>query len=88
MIYRIENCDYGFEFRCPLTLDDLQKTDSPNVFFCGECQNNVYLCESKEEFDQLAQAKRCTMVHAGLYNSWFETKKTTEELLLGIPVFR
>jgi hypothetical protein len=33
----IENCDYTFEYKCPLEWSNLKKTKDSKVRFCGEC---------------------------------------------------
>ena len=55
----IENCDYTFEYKCPLEWSNLKKTKDSKVRFCGECDKNVYRCKSDEDIDKHIKLNHC-----------------------------
>ncbi len=60
MSMRIENC--AFTFKCPQTWEQLSQTDEKNVRFCGQCESNVHLCNTDEEFLQHVQNRHCIAI--------------------------
>ena len=53
-IYRphaIDNC-FEWEFKCPMEMGQLKRTDDDNVDFCPKCKKNVYLVHDTEELGE------------------------------------
>ena len=59
----IENCDYTFEYKCPLEWKNLKKTKDSKVRFCGECDKNVYRCTTDEDIDKHIELNHCIAVN-------------------------
>ncbi|MEN9903299.1 MAG: hypothetical protein RL651_1963 [Pseudomonadota bacterium] len=55
-------------FTCPMRWDDLQEADVPKVRFCFECQRNVHLCESPEQFVDLSERGECVALLPQIFN--------------------
>lgn len=49
-------------YRCRVSLDELQQTQQPGVFHCGQCQMPVYRVEDREGFSRAVAARRCVAV--------------------------
>jgi hypothetical protein len=56
------NCENAFEYKCPREWKSLAPTESESVRFCDECHQNVYMCESPEEFVRNGKQGRCVAV--------------------------
>lgn len=56
------NCENAFEYKCPRAWESLATTESQSVRFCNECRQNVYLCESPEEFVRHGEQGHCVAV--------------------------
>jgi hypothetical protein len=54
---KIINCE--FEFKCPLSWENLQKLENNDVRFCSSCEKNVYFAQSQNELDKLANEGKC-----------------------------
>src|ERR1035441_1630033 len=57
--FLIENCSELFRLVCPLSWDQLQRTEETNVRLCGLCKKNVYFCTSVEEIQSHSLAEDC-----------------------------
>jgi len=55
----INNCEYEFEYKCPLEWKNLEKTEDSQVRFCNECKKNVYRCKTNKDFDKHIQLNHC-----------------------------
>lgn len=53
------NCENAFEFVCPRKWDSLGQTESPNIRYCEVCSQNVFLCETPDEFVRQGELGRC-----------------------------
>lgn len=51
-----------WKFKCPLTFEQLTKTESPTYRFCEQCQQNVYRCEDLKEAFEKAKQNRCIAI--------------------------
>ena len=60
--FLIENCSELFRLVCPLSWDQLQRTEETNVRLCGLCKKNVYFCTSVEEIQSHSLAEDCIAV--------------------------
>tara|TARA_Y100000996_G_C22067554_1_gene455963 strand:+ start:157 stop:420 length:264 start_codon:yes stop_codon:yes gene_type:complete len=58
----IENCEYTFEYKCPLEWKNLRKTKDSKVRFCGECDKNVYRCKTDEDIDKHIELNHCVAI--------------------------
>lgn len=58
----IWNCDNAFDFRCPRSWESLNPTNEADVRYCEQCQQNVTLCSSPDEFVRLGNAGQCVAV--------------------------
>ena len=58
----IENCEYRFDFKCPLTWESLELTENRDVRFCKSCIRNVYQCKTKEDFIYHSKAGHCISI--------------------------
>jgi hypothetical protein len=55
------NCENAFELICPRKWESLKETDSSDMRYCEVCRQNVFLCESAEEFVQQGERPmRCS----------------------------
>jgi hypothetical protein len=61
----IENCEVQFRFRCPKQWEQLTATDDAKVRFCGVCEKNVFLCESRAELLECTREGRCIATYIG-----------------------
>ncbi|MBC8311195.1 MAG: hypothetical protein H8E72_02730 [Candidatus Marinimicrobia bacterium] len=59
----IENCEYQFEYKCPLEWKNLKKTKDSKVRFCDECNKDVYRCRAKEDLDKHIELNHCIAVN-------------------------
>ena len=59
----IDNCEYTFEYKCPLEWKNLKKTKDSKVRFCGECDKNVYRCTTNEDIDKHIELNHCIAVN-------------------------
>ena len=59
----IDNCEYTFEYKCPLEWKNLKKTKDSKVRFCGECDKNVYRCKTDQEIDKHIGLNHCIAVN-------------------------
>lgn len=63
-----ENIDKGnyanckFSYCCPLEWDQLKRTNNPDVRFCHECSENVYMVDNEYDFHKLGKEKKCVAV--------------------------
>ena len=62
----IENCNFEFEFKCPLYAELLKETGEKTasgqpVLFCDVCQSKVYTVVSKKELAERVSEHRCVM---------------------------
>ena len=55
----IRNCSEVFRVVCPQRWEALAPTDELGVRFCGQCEQQVYFCESDEETIAHAHAGHC-----------------------------
>ena len=55
----IDNCEYIFEYKCPLEWKNLKKAKDSKVRFCVECDKNVYRCSTNEEIDKHIELNHC-----------------------------
>ena len=51
-----------FAFKCPKTWERLSPTDSATIRHCSECDRDVHLALTEDDFRQHAGAKWCTAV--------------------------
>ena len=58
----IDNCEYTFEYKCPLEWKNLNKTKNSKVRFCDECNKNVYRCRTDEDIDKHIQLNHCIAI--------------------------
>ena len=58
----IDNCEYTFEYKCPLEWKNLNKTKDSKVRFCDECNKNVYRCRTDEDIDKHIQLNHCIAI--------------------------
>eukprot|EP01111_Echinosteliopsis_oligospora_P011636 TRINITY_DN3885_c0_g1_i4.p1 TRINITY_DN3885_c0_g1~~TRINITY_DN3885_c0_g1_i4.p1 ORF type:complete len:369 (+),score=62.52 TRINITY_DN3885_c0_g1_i4:355-1461(+) len=56
----IDNCEQ-WEFKCPLSIDLLERTDDPNIDYCSVCQKEVHLVTDIEELDKKSKAGLCVI---------------------------
>ena len=81
----IENCE--FEFECPKKWAELEQTNIKSVRYCNQCDRNVFLSVTTDEFSRNALKGRCVAIPITKSSSSFETD--TEETLgfptLGLP---
>jgi len=61
------NADALLRFTCPMKWEALQETDMPAVRFCAVCKRNVHLCDSPEQFIDLANRDECVALPAQLH---------------------
>lgn len=59
--FEIKNC---FEFICPLKWENLEKTDSSNIRFCGSCEKQVFKATDLDTFQKLSDKNKC-VAYAG-----------------------
>ena len=59
----IDNCEYQFEYKCPLEWKNLKKTKDSKVRFCNECNKNVYRCKTGEDIDNHIQLNHCVAIN-------------------------
>ena len=78
-ISQIWNCEHAFEIKCPRHWDLLAETDEQGVRFCDQCNENVTLCSTPEEFVRLGNAGQCVAVPDGLSPS------TLDMVMMGRP---
>ncbi|TWT37987.1 hypothetical protein KOR34_29530 [Posidoniimonas corsicana] len=65
MAYRIENCDWAFEFQCPLGWERLVKTDKNGVRVCDVCLKEVIRCSNDAEIGEHAAMGHCVAISVG-----------------------
>ena len=58
----IDNCEYSFEYKCPLEWKNLKKTKDSKIRFCGECDKNVYRCTTNQEIDENIKLNHCIAI--------------------------
>lgn len=80
---RIENCEYRFDFKCPLTWSSLELTENKDVRFCKSCVRNVYQCQTKEDFFYHSKAGHCISVQPSIGEDQFTIDGSRE--LMGFP---
>src|SRR5262245_45813438 len=56
------NCPGLLSFKCPRWWDHLAPTDAANVRHCAECQRDVHLCASPEEFVAHGKLGHCVAI--------------------------
>ena len=59
----IDNCEYKFEYKCPLEWENLKKTKDSKIRFCNKCNKNVYRCITSEDIDKHLQLNHCVAVN-------------------------
>ena len=52
----------NFSFRCPRAWDHLSLTDNADIRHCLECDRDVYLALTEQDFRQYANEGRCVAV--------------------------
>jgi len=62
MYNELYNCKSLIKNQCPLAWEDLEETQDSSVRFCSQCQNNVYQCETVEQFLKLGGEGKCVSV--------------------------
>jgi hypothetical protein len=70
------------QMRCPVTWDALNATDDIKVRHCGECGKNVHLCESPDQFVELAKNNECVALPLALH---IASGAVTKIYMLGRP---
>jgi uncharacterized protein (TIGR02996 family) len=66
---QIENCRGPFQFRCPLTWQELTPTRDENVRFCETCREEVIYCRSLSEARQFAGVGNCVALSKAVLRS-------------------
>ena len=56
------NCENAFEFVCPRKWDSLGQTESTDIRYCDVCSQNVYFCETPQEFVSQGNLGRCVAI--------------------------
>ena len=65
----IENCEFRFDYICPLKWSNLKKTDEPNIKYCDECSKLVYKCSSKRDYLKHSKKNHCIFLEIDNSNS-------------------
>ena len=71
-----------FEFVCGKTWDELTRTASALVKFCGNCNHDVFLCSTQNEVNEASKLKRCIAFDNNLHQ---EAINDVSMKTLGIP---
>ena len=61
----IDNCEFQFEYKCPLEWKNLNKTKDSKVRFCNECNKNVYRCRTEKDIDKHVELNHCIAIDDG-----------------------
>ena len=81
---RIENCEYRFDFKCPLKWESLELTDNRDIRFCKSCIRNVYQCNNKEDFIYHSKAGHCISIQPTSEDDRFD-KSDFSHRTMGVP---
>ena len=68
MSNKIENCEFRFDYICPLKWSNLKKTDEPNIKYCDKCSKLVYKCSSKRDYLKHSKKNHCIFVEIVSYD--------------------
>ena len=58
----IDNCEYRFEYKCPLEWNNLKRTQDSKIRFCDECNKNVYRCKTGKDIDENIKLNHCIAI--------------------------
>jgi hypothetical protein len=86
VILVIRNCIWGY--KCQAFWSDLSKTDDESIRFCGECEKEVFYCNSPEELQEAIALNKCVNFHSSLIVSKSDEKIGDELInkrLTGMP---
>lgn len=67
---------------CPVTWDSLTKTPKFNVRHCDQCGKDVHLCESPDQFIELAKNNECVALPIALH---IPANVSTKKQMFGRP---
>lgn len=56
---KVVNCEPVFRFRCPNRWESLEPTETNDVRYCEECDQNVYFCRSDDEIATHVELRHC-----------------------------
>jgi hypothetical protein len=60
---RLTHCP-EFQYKCPMSWDDLKPTADASIRFCTKCHEKVYECHGRDEFLEHVKQNHCvTLVH-------------------------
>ncbi len=71
-----------FSFKCPRLWDRLQPTAEEGVRHCHECDRDVYLALTEENFRQHSEADHCIAVPVS--REWRESQAEEREYVVGM----
>lgn len=60
-----------FSFRCPQTWERLALTKNPSIRDCSECERDVHLALTEEDFRRHGQEGHCVAVRVLTSAGWF-----------------
>ena len=58
----IDNCEYSFEYKCPLKWKNLKRTNKSKIRFCDQCNKNVYLCKTDKNINKNIKLNNCIAI--------------------------
>lgn len=73
------NCEHAFRNRCPKEWASLDSTQTNGVRYCRECEQEVTLCSTPEEFVSLGNAGKCVAVPD------VNTPSSLQSMMMGRP---
>ena len=65
---KVTHCNL-LKFRCDQSWESLTQTDDARVRFCQRCQEFVYFCSSRAEFEQQTAQRHCLAFVPGGWTS-------------------
>jgi hypothetical protein len=68
----IRNCIWGY--KCQAFCSSLSRTADDSIRFCGECEKEVYYCNSPEDLQDAIALNRCVNLHSSLIVSKSDKK--------------
>jgi uncharacterized protein (TIGR02996 family) len=83
---KIENCDFGFRFQCPLQWDRLQLTVNAAVRYCDVCGSNVYFCGTINQARHHALVGNCVAINSSVLRTPGDLPTQGARVTLGIPL--
>lgn len=83
----IERCHLSiqFKFQCPNRWESLKQTDDASVRFCGQCERNVFFCETIVEAKDHASRGNCVAVDPRLMRKPLELYESRHTPMDKIP---